>query len=157
MRSFASRDTCCSGKAVTRIVQCLELGSPSAGAPPKPPPSSNLFAAAFPSTVSSPDASSCGEQGFPRPFSLPCTLKPPHGLAGEADQPPSGAGCRGCPRHSPDPLGLLACFPTSCRVPACMPRHLVQRDRAAPANPPPLAAALRRARRRPSLASVQSP
>jgi hypothetical protein len=69
MRSFASRDACCSGKAVTRIVRRLELGSPPAGAPPEPPPSSNLFAAAFPSTMSSPDASSRGEQGFPCSFS----------------------------------------------------------------------------------------
>jgi hypothetical protein len=68
MRSIASRDACCPGKSVTRIVRRLELGSPPAGAPPVPPPSSNLFAAAFPSTVSSPDASSRGEQGFPRPF-----------------------------------------------------------------------------------------
>jgi hypothetical protein len=73
-RSYPSRDACYPGEAVIGIAQRLELGSPPAGAPPEPPPPSNSITAAFPSPVSSPDASSRGEQSFPCPFFLPCTL-----------------------------------------------------------------------------------
>jgi hypothetical protein len=67
-RSYPSRDACCPGEAVTGIAQRLELGSPPAGAPPEPPPPSNSITAAFPSPMSSPDASSRGEQSSPRLF-----------------------------------------------------------------------------------------
>jgi hypothetical protein len=39
-----------------------------------------------------------------------------HGLAGEADPPPSGAGRRGRPHLAPDLLGVCACFLSSCRA-----------------------------------------
>jgi hypothetical protein len=71
---ISSRDACCPGEAATKFAQRLELGSPPAGAPPEPPSSSNSITAAFPSPVSSSNASSRGEQSLPARFSLPCML-----------------------------------------------------------------------------------
>jgi hypothetical protein len=135
-------------------VRRLELGSPPAGAPPELPPSLNLFAAASPLSVSPPDASSRGEQGFPACFSLPCMFKPPHGLAFQANPPPSGADRHGCLRHPPDPLGLLACSPATRRAHArakWRPRQQYRVRRRIPGEAPPRRPCLRRRRRRPRL------
>jgi hypothetical protein len=53
----------------------------------------------------------------PAPFSY--AQQQLHGLAGEADPPPSGAGHRGRSRLAPDLLGVCPCFLSSCKARAC--------------------------------------
>jgi hypothetical protein len=94
----------------------------------------------------------------PPVFFLPCTFKPPRRLAGEADLPSSGTGRRGCPRHPPDPLGLLARSPATRRAHTRARWHPEQQDRVRrrfPGKAPPRSPCLRRRRRRPSRAHVQ--
>jgi hypothetical protein len=58
-----------------------------------------------------------GEQKPPRSFfSISCAQQRLHGLAGEADPHPSGAGRRGRPQLALDLLGVCACFLSSSRA-----------------------------------------
>jgi hypothetical protein len=66
--------------------------------------------------VSPPSSSVRGEQKPPPNFPLFRAQHRLPELAEVAAPPPYGAGRRGCPRHLPDPLALLACSPATRRA-----------------------------------------
>jgi hypothetical protein len=78
----------------------------SARAPPEPPPSPIVAAAAPSSPVNTLEELLRGEQNLLTPFPFPCAQQQLRRLAGEADPLPSRAGRSGCSGFLPDPLGM---------------------------------------------------
>jgi hypothetical protein len=156
-RSVASRDACCPGK--------LSPGSRSAcSTVPRPPerrpsrrhrrfatPARFLRLRVFPALLRS-------VRNRPSSFLFSLGLhRRTLDLAGVAVPPPSGAGRRrgmGDPLESPVTCAYAS---ATCRAHPRTFWSTAGRSRVATASPPPRAAALRRAHRRPSLVCVQSP
>jgi hypothetical protein len=144
-------------EAVPGIAQRLEHGSPPAGAPPEPPPSSVCYTGTFSSSSCSPSSSTLGEKPS-QLISFSSRTSPSHARPRRSSRAaPSGAGRR---RGMGDPLDSPVTCAYASATRRAHPRTFwstTARSRAAPASPPPRAAALWCARRRPLLVCVQSP
>jgi hypothetical protein len=115
--------------------------SPSAGSPPSSPStSSSIFNAPLPTACPLP-LPLRGEQNRPTFSPLSCAQQHPRGLAGAAAPPPSGAGRRGCPSPSPEPLDACASSSAACSTRSCTKRWPEAHSRARAGEAPPRAAA----------------
>jgi hypothetical protein len=146
-----------SREAVPGIAQRLEHGSPPAGAPPEPPPSSVCYTGAFSSSSCLPSSFTLSEK-----LSQLISFSSRPSLSHARPRRSSRAApfrCRPPTRHG-RPLDSPVTCAYALATRRAHPRTFwstTARSRAAPASPPPRAAALRRARRCPSRVCVQSP